>query len=157
MTDPGGVGVLDPDSVEWLSGSDGPVRVRFALRLAAAEHVVGFGERFHALDQRGHLLDATVFEQYKRQGHRTYLPMPFAVVVGAETGWGFHVATSRRTWYDVGVSNPDRILVEAALDAVRPGAFGCGSTPASRPASCASSWPRPDRRRYRRRGCSGPG
>jgi 1,3-alpha-isomaltosidase len=71
VTDPGVVSVLDPESVEWLTGSDGPVRVRFALRLTDAEHVVGFGERFHALDQRGEVLDATVFEQYKSQGHRT--------------------------------------------------------------------------------------
>ena len=64
----------------------------------------------------GQVLDATVFEQYKHQGHRTYLPMPFAVVVGGEPGWGYHVATSRRAWYDVGVSHPDRIIVEAAVD-----------------------------------------
>lgn len=118
--DPDGVGVLDPDSVEWLTGSDGPRRVRFALRLAEGEHVVGFGERYHALDQRGQVLDATVFEQYKRQGHRTYLPMPFAVVVGGPTGWGFHVVTSRRTWYDVGASKPDRLFVEAELDPAHP-------------------------------------
>ncbi|MFE9204533.1 TIM-barrel domain-containing protein [Micromonospora sp. NPDC007230] len=120
LRDPGAVGALDPDSVEWLAGSDGPRRVRFALRLAAAEHVVGFGERYHALDQRGQVLDATVFEQYKRQGHRTYLPMPFAVVTGGDTGWGFHVVTSRRTWYDVGASRPDRILVEAEIDPADP-------------------------------------
>ncbi|MEW2384663.1 TIM-barrel domain-containing protein [Micromonospora sp. NPDC047707] len=118
VRDPGGTAVLDPGSVEWLTGSDGPRRVRFALRLAEGAHVVGFGERYHALDQRGHLLDATVFEQYKRQGHRTYLPMPFAVVVGG--GWGFHVVTSRRTWYDVGASRPDRILVEAEVDPATP-------------------------------------
>jgi alpha-glucosidase (family GH31 glycosyl hydrolase) len=120
VRDPGGADVLDPSSVEWLTGSDGPRRVRFALRLAEGEHVVGFGERFHALDQRGQVLDATVFEQYKRQGHRSYLPMPFAVVVGDGTGWGFHVETSRRTWYDVGASRPDRILVEAEIDPVEP-------------------------------------
>ena len=118
--DPGGIGVLDVGSVEWLTGSDGPRRVRFALRLAEVEHVVGFGERYHALDQRGQVLDATVFEQYKRQGHRTYLPMPFAVVVGGKTGWGLHVVTSRRTWYDVGASRPDRILVEAEIDPATP-------------------------------------
>lgn len=109
--------LLDPDSVEWLRDADGAVhRVRFALRLAPQEHVVGFGERFDAVDQRGRRLDAVVFEQYKSQGRhgRTYLPMPFAHVVGGE-GWGFHVRTSRRTWFDVGASEADRIVVEAAL------------------------------------------
>ena len=44
-----------------------------------------------------------VFEQYKSQGaeRKTYLPMPFAHVVGG-AGWGFHVRTSRRVWFDVG-------------------------------------------------------
>ncbi|WP_328995927.1 glycoside hydrolase family 31 [Kribbella sp. NBC_01245] len=105
-------------AVEWLVA--GPVvhRARFALALAAGDHVVGFGERYDAVDQRGRRLDAVVFEQYKSQGvhGRTYLPMPFAQVIGADgNGWGFHVRTSRRTWYDVGVSSPDRLVVEVEL------------------------------------------
>jgi 1,3-alpha-isomaltosidase len=109
------------DDIEWLVGSDGPRRVRFALRLSADEHVVGFGERYHALDQRGEVLDAVVFEQYKRQGHRTYLPMPFAVVAGGSAGdWGFHVQTTRRTWYDVGATVAGRLLVEAEIDPADP-------------------------------------
>ncbi|MCP2324519.1 alpha-glucosidase (family GH31 glycosyl hydrolase) [Hamadaea flava] len=109
------------EDVEWLTGSDGPRRVRFALRLSAEEHVVGFGERYHALDQRGEVLDAMVFEQYKRQGHRTYLPMPFALVTGGSAGdWGFHVQTTRRTWYDVGAADPGKLLVEAEIDPADP-------------------------------------
>ena len=53
----------------------------------------------------GRTLDAVVFEQYKQQGARTYLPSPFAIVAGGE-GWGFHVRTSRRTWFDVGHDRP---------------------------------------------------
>jgi alpha-glucosidase (family GH31 glycosyl hydrolase) len=102
--------------VAWLVSAAGVHRARFTLPLEAGEHVVGFGERFDAVDQRGRRLDAVVFEQYKAQGKhgRTYLPMPFAHVVGG-AGWGFHVRTSRRTWYDVGVSTPDRLTVEVAL------------------------------------------
>jgi len=106
---------LIPGSLAWLIAEAGPLRVRFAVRLEAKEHVVGFGERFDALDQRGRQLDAVVFEQYKRQGARTYLPMPFAIVTGDE-GWGFHVVTSRRTWFDVGKTKPDQLWIEAALD-----------------------------------------
>ena len=106
---------LMPGSVAWLVGDAAPVRVRFAFALGADEHVVGFGERFDALDQRGRQFDATVFEQYKRQSARTYLPMPFAIVVGKE-GWGFHVVTSRRTWFDVGKTVADQLWIEAALD-----------------------------------------
>jgi alpha-glucosidase (family GH31 glycosyl hydrolase) len=95
---------------------DGSVvrRVRFALPLAPAERVAGFGERFDGLDQRGATLDSVVFEQYKNQGaeRKTYLPMPFAHVVGG-AGWGFHVRTSRRVWFDVGASTPELLWIEA--------------------------------------------
>ena len=48
--------------------------------------------------------------------------MPFAHVVsdragGRGPGWGFHVRTARRTWFDVAVSAPDRLVVEVALGA----------------------------------------
>ena len=105
-----------PGSVAWWCAADGARRVRFELHLGPQEHVVGFGERFDAVDQRGRTPDVVVFEQYKSQGRfgRTYLPMPFAHVVGAE-GWGFHVRTTRRTWFDVAAGTPDRIVVEALV------------------------------------------
>ena len=28
-------------------------------------------------------------------------------------GWGFHVDTTRRVWFDVGASAPDRLWIEA--------------------------------------------
>lgn len=109
---------LIPDSVEWLIANGASHRVRFALQLDPDEHVVGFGERFDAVDQRGRRLDSVVFEQYKSQGKhgRTYLPMPFAHVIGESGGgWGFHVRTSRRVWFDVAASVPDRLIIEVAL------------------------------------------
>ena len=124
VTTPGAAegGRLVDGSVEWLVSVDGIHRARLALQLAAGDHVVGFGERFDHLDQAGRRLDAVVFEQYKSQGvhGRTYLPMPFAHVVGADgSAWGFHVRTSRRTWFDCGVSTFDRLVVEVALGGSR--------------------------------------
>lgn len=109
---------LVPGSVRWLRDAGGVHRVRCSLRLGPGERVVGFGERFDALDQRGRALDAVVFEQYKAQGRhgRTYLPMPFAHVTGRPGGgWGFHVRTTRRTWFDVGATDDGLLVVEAAL------------------------------------------
>jgi 1,3-alpha-isomaltosidase len=93
-------------------------RVRFALPLATGERVVGFGERYDRLDQRGTSLDSVVFEQYKSQGaeRKTYLPMPFAHVVGG-AGWGFHVRTSRRVWFDVGDRDDGMLWIEAETGA----------------------------------------
>ncbi|MBX3100174.1 MAG: hypothetical protein KF761_11415 [Salinibacterium sp.] len=101
-------------------------RVRMPLPLKPGEHVTGFGERYDTLDHRGSSLDSVVFEQYKSQGaeRKTYLPMPFAHVVGG-SGWGFHVRTSRRVWFDIGESDPTTLWIEAetapdgVLDVVR--------------------------------------
>ncbi len=133
VIDPPGAagGRLVPGSIAWLRAEAGPIRVRFALRLEPEAHVVGFGERFDRLDQRGRRLDAVVFEQYKHQGNRTYLPMPFAIVLpggeaggtggsGEAGGWGFHLRTSRRTWFDVGETDPDRLWIEVELDPDEP-------------------------------------
>jgi alpha-glucosidase (family GH31 glycosyl hydrolase) len=111
-----GVDRVLPDSVEWLVDLTGTRRVRFALPLLNNEHIVGFGERFNGVDQRGKKLDVIVCEQYKNQAAygRTYLPMPFAMVLGGE-GWSLHIRTSRRTWYDVGATYPDRLGIEVEL------------------------------------------
>ncbi len=108
-----------PGTLEWLESEEGRHRVRVALRLEDGERVIGFGERYDHLDQRGNRLDVRVFEPYKRQwqGSRTYLPMPFFLTSG---GWGGWVATSRRVWCDVGATEPDRLRIEAAIDPVDP-------------------------------------
>ncbi|MGW6276801.1 glycoside hydrolase family 31 protein [Kribbella sp. NPDC055071] len=100
--------------VEWLVSTQGVHRARFSVQLHAGDHLVGFGERYDRLDQRGQALDAVVFEQYKAQGAhgRTYLPMPFAHVVNENGSWGFHVRTSRRTWFR---SDEEKLTVEVAL------------------------------------------
>ena len=106
-----------PGSVSVLDDGQRISRVRFALPLSEAEHVTGLGERFDALDHRGTSLDSVVFEQYKSQGaeRKTYLPMPFAHVVGGD-GWGFHVRTSRRAWFDFAEREANRIWVEVEVD-----------------------------------------
>lgn len=113
-----GSGVILPGTVQVIDDGHRIRRVRFEMPLAAAEHITGLGERYDALDHRGAQLDSVVFEQYKSQGQhrRTYLPMPFAHVVGG-SGWGFHLRTSRRAWFDFGHTSDDRIIAEVDVDA----------------------------------------
>jgi alpha-glucosidase (family GH31 glycosyl hydrolase) len=105
------------DSIEVLDDGERLHRVRFALPLAPGEHVTGLGERFDALDHRGSQLDSVVFEQYKNQGaeRKTYLPMPFAHIVGGR-GWGFQLKTSRRAWFDWGSTVADLAQIEVETD-----------------------------------------
>ena len=118
LTVDGDAVTVEPGSLAVLDDGERVHRIRFALPLAAGEHLTGFGERYDALDHRSTELDSMVFEQYKSQGahRRTYLPMPFAHVVGG-AGWGFHVRTSRRVWFDLGAADPDRLVVEVEVDA----------------------------------------
>jgi hypothetical protein len=117
-----GTSTPTPTVVRWLTNRNGPVRCRFVLPLEPDDHVIGFGERFHALDQRGHRVDARVFEQYKQQGLRTYLPSPFAVIAAGapHQGWGFHVDTSRVTDFDVGQTDANELAVSVDIDPEHP-------------------------------------
>jgi len=88
-------------------------RIQSSLPLRAFDHVVGFGERFHSVDQRGELVDALVYEEYKGQGHRTYLPTPFGMIIGSD--YGFHIESSTPSRFDIGVANPNRLLFEVDI------------------------------------------
>ncbi len=114
----GAAGRAVPQGVRVFDDGERVTRVRFSLPLITGEHVTGFGERFDTVDHRAKRLDSIVFEQYKSQGaeRKTYLPMPFAHVIGGD-GWGFHVRTSRRVWFDIGATEPDLLIVEVAVDA----------------------------------------
>jgi alpha-glucosidase (family GH31 glycosyl hydrolase) len=108
---PADIELLDKKVLNDASGQI--FRVRASLPLEREDRVVGFGERFHAVDQRGEYVDAVVYEEYKGQGHRTYLPAPFAMVIGSD--YGFYVNTSTPSRYDVGVTNPSRIQIEVDI------------------------------------------
>lgn len=69
------------------------------------ESFYGFGERFNALDQRGQRLDVRVYDQYKNQGTRTYLPVPLLV---SSRGYGLLVNSSRFTVFDLAQKNSKR-------------------------------------------------
>lgn len=85
-------------------------RLRTSLPLSPTDHVIGFGERFHSVDQRSEFVDAVVYEEYKGQGHRSYLPAPFAMVIGAN--YGFYVNSSTPSRYDIGATISDRLVIE---------------------------------------------
>jgi alpha-glucosidase (family GH31 glycosyl hydrolase) len=108
---------LVPGSIAWLGDGEHVYALRFSLRLEPGERVIGFGERFDGLDQRGRLVDVAVFDQYKGQGARTYMPMPFAIVIGNRGGnFGFHVVTGRRVRFDVGATDSGLLTAEVELE-----------------------------------------
>jgi alpha-glucosidase (family GH31 glycosyl hydrolase) len=92
--------------VRWLEEGDGALAaVEFTGDLAAGESLVGFGERYDAVDQRGRALDTIVYEQYKNHGNRSYLPVPYFC---SSRGYACLVEGTARVQYDLGRTVPDR-------------------------------------------------
>jgi alpha-glucosidase (family GH31 glycosyl hydrolase) len=99
-------GLEVPLQVRWLEEGDGRlVAIEITGDLQQPEVLVGFGERFDAVDQRGRALDTIVYEQYKNHGNRTYLPVPFFF---SNRGYGCLVEGTDRVHYDLGRTVPDR-------------------------------------------------
>ena len=106
-----------PFDISGLVDQHGVVHeVQFSLPCVASDRIVGFGERFDALNQRGHALDVRVYEQYKGQGARTYLPIPFAHVIGS--GWAFWIVGGCSLRIDAAAQQRDviRVCVEVRPD-----------------------------------------
>jgi alpha-glucosidase (family GH31 glycosyl hydrolase) len=106
----------ESESMKWLVGAGGKAKeVRQVFVCPQSEAFFGFGERFNALNQRGNTLDVRVFEQYKNQGPRTYLPVPFFI---SSEGYGAYFDTSHYLSYDLGASNVKCWSFQAELDLI---------------------------------------
>ena len=63
----------------------------------AYEHLVGLGERFDQVDQKGNMLLCRVVEHFTRQEKNSYLPIPFFMT---EKGVGWFSSTKHRLWIE---------------------------------------------------------
>ena len=78
-------------AASWTESADGRVvRHRLDVSPDVGEPLYGLGERFAGPGLRGHSWDVRVYEEYKEQGRRTYLPVPFFL---SPRGWGAWVET----------------------------------------------------------------
>ena len=108
--------LLNP--VELIIGeNDLAEGVQLSFESPAGEGFYGFGERFNALNQRGNRLDTRVFEQYKNQGQRTYLPVPMLL---SSRGYSLFSQNSRNTIFDLCHSEPSRWKMISEVDGTSP-------------------------------------
>jgi alpha-glucosidase (family GH31 glycosyl hydrolase) len=98
--------------VQWLGDGTTARRVRVTFESAPEERFFGLGERFNALEQRGNVMDIRCYEQYKSQGQRTYMPIPFML---SSAGYGVYAASSRWMAFDLAASSLDAWTLEAEL------------------------------------------
>lgn len=72
------------------------------------ERFFGMGERYHRLEYRGEQLDCYVYNQYRDQGARTYMPIPFFI---SSLNYGLHVKTSHYTKFDFAKRFDDVLII----------------------------------------------
>ena len=95
-----------------VDGNGRIARLKQQFVSPADEKFWGFGERFNALNQRGNSIDVRVYEEYKNQGKRTYMPMPFFV---SSQLYGHYLDTSYYVRYDLADADPNQWAVEADM------------------------------------------
>lgn len=99
-------------ALEWLTDGVTARHVRLTFACDPDERFFGLGERFNALNQRGNTLDIRCYEQYRDQGTRTYIPIPFLL---SSAGYGVWVDSSRWMQFELATSTPDVWTLEADL------------------------------------------
>jgi len=86
--------------------------LKFNLHTPSNERFYGFGERYNAVEQRGNIIDCYVYNQYRDQGTRTYMPVPFYI---SSLGYGLVVNTNRYTHFDIAHSLRDAMSIKIRM------------------------------------------
>ncbi len=95
--------------VEWLENDEGNIhQVFWNFSSPLEERFFGLGERYHKLEYRGDEIDCYVFNQYRDQGSRTYIPVPFYV---SSKGYGLHLETDHYSVFDFAHHFSDRLQI----------------------------------------------
>jgi len=95
--------------IEWKLDADGQVS-EFLIHWHSpeTERFYGFGERYNDTEQRGQVIDCFVYNQYRDQGTRTYMPVPFYMT---NSGYGCFVDTNLYTKFDIARELKDKLTV----------------------------------------------
>ena len=99
-------GVLRYEVVDW--GNIQPLQTAIAAPSTAQEHFFGFGEKFNAFDQAGHVVDVLTFDDPGTKNDHSYKAAPWFV---STRGYGLHLDSSAETSFDMRGSHPDRFVV----------------------------------------------
>ncbi|MBA2667927.1 MAG: hypothetical protein H0U69_12940, partial [Trueperaceae bacterium] len=83
----------------WLATAAGEIdTIETSFTVGPSEWLYGLGERFLDANRRGRVWDVRVYEEYKEQGARTYLPVPFLV---SNESYGLWLAVDEPSHFDL--------------------------------------------------------
>lgn len=94
-------------------GGGGLCRLKFNFRMASGERLFGTGERYSQLDLRGQCIENYVYNQYRDQGLRTYIPIPFIM---SSRGYGLYLDTAFYAQFRFGTRLSDLMEIETEVD-----------------------------------------
>ncbi len=108
---------------DWLQQEDGQVPlITSRFHTDPDEWLYGLGERFTQANRNGEAWDVRVYEEYKEQGKRTYLPTPFLL---SQRGYGLWLDVDEPSLFDLrGIDA--RVSVEKLVE---PGSVGGARLP----------------------------
>lgn len=78
-----------------------------------AQIYYGFGERYNSINQFGNTIDCFVYNQYRDQGTRTYMPMPYYFT---EQNYGLFINTNYYTRFDLQDTNKCEVDIYIETD-----------------------------------------
>lgn len=94
-------------------GSSRAFKIRFNFSMNSGERVFGLGERYSHMEYSGQDIDNYVYNQYRDQGLRTYIPVPFML---SSRGYGIYLDTALYSRFRFGTRLPDLMEIEVNLD-----------------------------------------
>jgi len=102
---------LDIKNFRILDDNEKNIRkIGMDVSIEKDELFAGLGERFDQLYKRNEKLDVCVYEQYKKQGEKTYIPIPFII---STKGYGLFLNTPYRSYFDIGKNNTNFLKIES--------------------------------------------
>lgn len=95
--------------IEWKRDAENNIK-EFTINWfsPADEKFFGFGERYNQLEQRGRVIDCFVYNQYRDQGTRTYMPIPFYLT---NREYGCFIDTLTYTKFDLASELNDKCSI----------------------------------------------
>ena len=98
---------------EVLLEGDRPCALKVRFALDTGEQIYGLGERFSTIAYRGREVDQFVFNQYRDQEMKTYIPIPLAV---SSHQYGLFLDTDLPSVFRIGSGLVDLLEIEVEID-----------------------------------------
>lgn len=100
--------------IELLCDEKGIIhKLRYDFDIEESEKFFGMGERFSRIEYKGLDIDNYVYNQYRDQGLKTYIPAPFTISSG---GYGIYLDTAYYSMFRFGTRKAYTLEIETEVD-----------------------------------------